>query len=77
MDFEDDESTYMEVNYSFLLPQADDRLKIFQKANEMYSSLDEIYHLANAMAKTKAGENPDLAEFAERIAWYATEGMEL
>jgi len=77
MDFSDEESPYMEVNYSFLLPHADDRLKIFQKANQMHTALWEIYNDAHAMADAKVEENSDLADFAGRIAQLAIEVMDI
>ena len=72
----DEDSHYMEVDYKFLLPHADYRLKIFQKAEDLHSALDEIYCYANTMEKNDITDPEQMSHILTAIKDMAQEFLE-
>jgi len=61
------EHNQVEVTYKFRLPDNQDELSIFHKANEYSSTLYSIYNICRDVWKYEEEPNKDKLELAESI----------
>lgn len=62
----------IEVNFKFYLPDNQDELNTFQKANDYRSALDDIYNMCRSKWKYDDKASEETIAFAEEIgklAW--------